>query len=329
MLSAPRAVARTRRCRYNLRLRLALLALIPLAAMAGPVEFGNAELARAFTGRGLNPRAFRIKTEVAADPPESYRIAPGLISGGDLRGLMYGLLEAAEQIRAAGRLRKAAAAPVLAIRGVRMLVKDADAPWFQSSEYWQTLFGSMARNRFNRFHLALPKLADDTGALRAIAKAAGEHGVDLVLGLWGALDGQPAAEMQAALGRLLSSCPSIRSVQVRAEPEAVLCAVRALQDTGRRMVLEVPAAGDGVMDSAANSGVPVRIARTYPGEAADEPRPPYFWEIVDARAPERILRRLAATRASGFELDLAAGPEGAAAIASLAWGRLGYDPQSK
>ena len=329
MLSAPRAVALASPCRYTRRLRLAWLALMPLAVMAGPVEFGNAELSRAFTERGLNPRAFRIKTELTADPPESYRIAPGLISGGDLRGLMYGLLEAAGQIRATGRLRKASAAPAVAIRGVRMLVKDADAPWFQSSEYWQTLFGSMARNRFNRFHLALPKLADDSGALRLIAQAASEHGVDLVLGLWGALDGQPAAEMQAALAKLLSSCPSIRSVQVRAEPEAVLGAVRALHDVGRRMVLEVPAESSSVAEAASTSGVLIRIARTYPGDAPDEPRPPYFWEIADTRAPERILRGLAATRTSGFELDMAAGPEGAAAIASLAWGRLGYDPQAK
>ena len=64
-----------------------MLAAAAAVVLAGPVEFGQAELDRAIAERGLNPRALRIKTEVAVDPPDSYHIAPGLITGGDLRGL--------------------------------------------------------------------------------------------------------------------------------------------------------------------------------------------------------------------------------------------------
>jgi hypothetical protein len=310
---------------------LLLVAAGVFTAAAGPVEFGSAELERACAGRGLNLRALRIKTEVAADPVESYRIAPGLVTGGDLRGLMYGLLEAADQIRATGHLRKAAGAPALAVRGVRMVVKDLDAEWFQSREYWPALFRSLARGRFNRFHLALPHLAAPSDTLRFITQTAAEFGVGFTLGLWGMADGQPVDEMQAALSEVLSACPSIRSVQVRMEPEAAMYAVRALRDAGRRLTLEAPSGATVIAGAAVSAGVPVRIACAYPGAAPDGPRAPFYWEIsreswANAQAVRGLVAKLAATRAAGFELDLPAGAEGAAAVPALAWGRLGYDP---
>ncbi|HVX66150.1 MAG TPA: hypothetical protein VHA11_06100 [Bryobacteraceae bacterium] len=310
---------------------LLVLAAGTVTAAAGPVEFGNAELERACAGRGLNPRALRIKTEVAADPPESYRIAPGLVTGGDLRGLMYGLLEAADQIRVSGRLRKAAGAPALAVRGVRMVVKDPGAEWFQSREYWPALFRSLALGRFNRFHLALTQLNVEADTLRFITGSAAEFGIDFTLGLWGAEEGQGAGQMQAALAKVLSECPSIRGVQVRMEAETALPAVRAVQDAGRRMTFEAPAEAAQIVAAAASAGVPVRIARAYPGAVPDGPRTPFYWELsrenwADPQTVRGTVAKLAATHAAGFELDLPAGPEGAAAVPALRWGLLGYDP---
>ncbi len=304
------------------------------AAGAGPVEFGSAELDRAIAARGLNPRLFRIKTEVATDPSESYRIAPGLITGGDLRGLMYGLLEAAEQVRLAGRLRKATGAPALAVRGIRMQVSEPGAEWLQSREYWPALFRNMVLGRFNRFHLALPRLSESTGTLRFITQTASEYGIDFTLGVWGGADTLPAEELQTALSAMLSACPSIRSVQVRLAPEAAMYAVRALRGAGRRVTLEVPAEAAAVAAAAGDAGVPVRIARSYPGDAPAAARYPYYWEISreaaeDGRSVAGIVNKFVAARAGGFEIDLPSGPEGAAAVPKLAWGRVGYDPLAK
>ncbi len=312
----------------------ALAGLIVLAAAmpaaAGAVEFGTAELERAFVERGLNPRAFRIHTQVSEDPSESYSIAPGLITGGDLRGVMYGLLAAAEQIRTSGRLSKAAASPALAIRGVRMAVKDLGAEWFQSREYWMGLFATLVRSRCNRFHLALPYLSAGEEALEVVTQAASEFGIDFTLGVWGETDGQPAAEFAASLTKVLSAFPTIRTVQVRVEDEAAMYAVRVLHDAGRRMTLEAPAKASTLPSAASSAGVPIRIAREYPDGTSAGTRLPFYWEISresygSTAAVSGLIARLIASGAGGFEIDLPPGPEGAAAAPELAWGRLGYD----
>ncbi|MGE5645258.1 MAG: hypothetical protein ACM336_05640 [Acidobacteriota bacterium] len=297
-----------------------LLAAAVAVIEAGPVEFGRAELDRAIEERGLNPRALRIKTEVAVDPPDSYRIAPGLITGGDLRGLMYGLLEAAAQIRAAGKLRKAAGEPALAVRGVRMSLDQLDA----GARDWRGLFEHLARNRFNRFNLVLPWPCGDTDALRLISEAAAEYGVDFTL----SLRGDANAEIEAALGKVLSACPSIRNVQLRLGEEAAAHAIRALGDAGRRVTLEAEAEAAAVSRAAVAAGLPVRIAAAYTEGAAAPLTRPFFWEIPpqslsDARAIRAVISKLIATGASGFEIEM---PEAGAAVEPL-WGRLGYDPK--
>ena len=120
-----------------------LLAVVAAAtALGGPVEFGIAELQRAIAARGLKPGVIRFNTEISADPPETYRIIPGRISGGDVRGLMYGLLEAAEQIRANGRLVSAKGAPATPLRGIRWFVhnRDLEERWYYSRDYWREFF---------------------------------------------------------------------------------------------------------------------------------------------------------------------------------------------
>src|SRR5579883_374506 len=95
-------------------IRLLTLAFLLAAALpAGPVDFGLNEYKSALAARNLK---WKIAYEVTSDPPESYRIEPykyggAHVTGGDLRGLMYGLLEAAEQIRTTGRLKQVHANP--------------------------------------------------------------------------------------------------------------------------------------------------------------------------------------------------------------------------
>ena len=61
---------------------------------------------------------------------------------------MYGLLEAASQIKATGRLTAAKAIAATRIRGVRISLQPADtqAEWFRSRTYWDDSFAAMARN---------------------------------------------------------------------------------------------------------------------------------------------------------------------------------------
>src|SRR5215831_16242749 len=76
---------------------LPVFILLVAASQAGPIDFGLSEYKAALAARNLK---WKIAYEVTPDPPDSYRIEPykfggAHVTGGDLRGLMYGLLEAA------------------------------------------------------------------------------------------------------------------------------------------------------------------------------------------------------------------------------------------
>ncbi len=188
-----------------------------LCVWAGPEEFGRAEIDRALAARGLKPGQVRFVTDVSAeDRPESYRILPGSISGGDLRGLMYGMFEAADQIRQYGRLIQARGEPATPIRGIRYFVHNADLEksWYFSHEYWTAFFQMLARNRFNRFNLVFAHQTEylappypfwvtvdefpevkargvsvaererNLDMLRFISQTAAEYAIDFTLGIW-------------------------------------------------------------------------------------------------------------------------------------------------
>jgi hypothetical protein len=331
-----------------------LLAILALASAvwAGPVEFGRAELDRAMAERRLSQQRLPIKTEVAVDPAESYRIAPGLVTGGDLRGLMYGLLEAADQIRRTGRLQRTEAAPGMAVRGARVVLGDfgGDLEWFRNREQWPVWFRLLALNRFNRFLLAVPDLGglvslpefpeaaahsgyeQNLETLRFISETAAEYGIDFTLGVWmpHAVDG---AYLHAALGKVLAACPAIRGVQLRMSAELATEAIRAIQETGRRATIEAPADAQAIAAAAAGAGLPVRLAAAYPGDARPGKGIELFWELGAQDVPaaahlDHFVNKLADAGGSGFEIDLAPGeiakgPEAAARFLPL--GRLAYD----
>lgn len=129
---------------------------------------------------------------------------------------MYGLLEAADEIRASGTLTPASGRPATPMRGIRVFLhnEDLERQWYFSRQYWDEYFAMLARNRFNRFNLvfahqtnylappypywiALPEfpqirvagLRDEQRSrnldmLRDISNAALEHGIDFTLGIW-------------------------------------------------------------------------------------------------------------------------------------------------
>lgn len=108
--------------------------------------------------------------EKPAGKPESFKIevlrnagkTKVTISGGDARGVMYGGLEAAEQIRMNGplSLRSKSAAPFLHVRAMKFnlplkgtgyMAKEDEQnnAWFYDLEYWDRFMRTMAYNRYN------------------------------------------------------------------------------------------------------------------------------------------------------------------------------------
>jgi hypothetical protein len=226
--------------------------LLAVCAFGGPVEFGKSELIAALEARGIAATKLRFTWEVTPDPPESYRIESNRISGGDLRGLMYGLLEAAEQIRTAGKLSTTQGRPAVPMRGIRVIVDSAAD--LDGDGYWLAFVRMLARNRFNRLHVVFGQDAAQlpTPKLRSISQFAADHGVEFTLGL-----DQP----DSVLGAVLHDCPAIRGVHIRTGPVSADL-LHALRESGRLMKLDVNAdlARQGIIKAAREAGVPLRVA---------------------------------------------------------------------
>ncbi len=115
----------------------------------------------------LKPAAISLPStpESLALAPFTHRSAPGLFAcAADPRGLMYALLELADQVQHAGnpietlRAQKAVTEqPSNAVRSIaRPFVSDVeDKPWFNDREMWPAYFSMLAAQRINRFQLAL------------------------------------------------------------------------------------------------------------------------------------------------------------------------------
>jgi hypothetical protein len=229
-------IAIRRGIRYPLGIGVALLAAG--AACAGPIDFGLAELNAAMAARNLKGKT---KAELSLDSPESFRIEPyssggAYITGGDVRGLMYGLLEAADQIRATGRFAKAHGEHAAALRGVHIEL-DADlerAP----EELWRSYFQMLARNRFNRAHIVFPRLTRPYRSPCVVSRAAADYAIDFTLGVQGEIS---ADEM----GVLLALCPSVRSVAVEPRSASHTAILQAVRLAGRLITVDMDGDGGG------------------------------------------------------------------------------------
>src|ERR1022692_420716 len=195
---------------------LAAILIVAIPSFAGPEEFGSAEFQRALAQRGLPPTASSLEKKLVSGKPECFTISGTSISASDKRGLMYAFLDAADQIRANGRVSNATGCPAVAIRGIRYFLHnhDLEQQWYYSRDYWDEYFAMLAHNRFNRFNLVfahqtdylappypfwlslpdfpeirVPGLSDEQRAknlemLQYISQAAADHGIDFTLGIW-------------------------------------------------------------------------------------------------------------------------------------------------
>jgi len=102
--------------------------------------------------------------------PEQFHIVPGnwsglnalLVSAGDIRGFVYGILELAEQVRFGGVAalhlkQEISDRPANRVRSVaRAFCSEIeDKPWFYSREFWQGYLDMLVSCRFNRFNFSL------------------------------------------------------------------------------------------------------------------------------------------------------------------------------
>jgi hypothetical protein len=310
----------------RLPISLLLSAAAACSTFAGPVDFGMAELNAAIAARDFKYKP-KIMAELDIEAPETFRIEPyaaggGHITGGDLRGLMYGLLEAAEQIRSTGRLKLTHQVPALALRGIR-IIANPEAAWFaavpQSDEFWNRYFAGMARDKFNRLEVTFESSPASSllPSLRSIAQTAAQYGVDFAIGL-GASDA-------SMIEHLLVSCPAVRAVVLH-RPEALPdppALLRILHQVARRVVLELPdtESASAFIDAASGEGTPLRLFSTFTGTAANpQPRDSY-WVMDPAQGSDTVN----AISGAGFEIVSPLDEQRRPELDSIAdWGRFGY-----
>ena len=153
----------------------------PIAA-SRPAQWALNELADSLATRGVGVHRYEharavpagdlcIMAHVAPGVPESLSIVPShvdgrpvLLAGGhDVRGLVYALLELADDVQNAHDPLNALAAresiverPANAVRSVARLFTSEveDKPWFNDREMWPRYLTMLAANRFNRFNLS-------------------------------------------------------------------------------------------------------------------------------------------------------------------------------
>jgi hypothetical protein len=247
------------------------------------VEFAQAELDSAMAERKLKSKN---QVDLNLDAPETFRIEPysiggAHITGGDLRGLMYGLLEAAEQIRATGHFTKIIGSPAASLRGVRIVLNAEleKAP----EEFWNAYFRMLARNRFNRAHVVFQRIEAPYRLPKLLSHSAAEYGIDFTLSVVGDASAEELAHM-------LILCPAVRGVALESlsERAAVFSALRV---AGRRVTLDLDGATaqPAVLQEALASGISVlRPAAAWPPsfevappiDAADAGAHSLFYEVM-------------------------------------------------
>ena len=266
-----------------MRLLSSLLLLATLAA-AGPVEFAQAELDSAMAQRKLK---WKNQVELSLDAPDTFRIEPysmggAHITGGDLRGLMYGLLEAAEQIRDSGHFTKTIGNPAASLRGVRIVMTpelEAGARGilelvFPHAGAEPLQPGARGSSRGSRRLTGLPQF---------LSRTAADYGIDFTLGIGGGVSAEE-------LAHVLIVCPSIRGVALE-DASAQAAVFSALRVAGRRVTLDLDGATaePAVLQAALAEGVPVlRPAAAWPPsfevappiDAANAEAHPVFYEVM-------------------------------------------------
>lgn len=223
--------------------------------LAAPAEYGLAQLERALGERGVElaratgvPSGRGVVVGVAASgsrmagwaAAERLTLAPGpealavkrlregeaellVFAGSDPVGLMYALLDAAEEVEKLGRdadwflsVREVSEKPANQLRQARLLLhhEKNEAAWYHDKGYWDWYLGTLSRDRFNglnlvfahqtpylapmfAWHFVVPEYPEVRGkgvtdedmarnleTLKYIAAECERRGIDFCVGIW-------------------------------------------------------------------------------------------------------------------------------------------------
>lgn len=345
-----------------------LLAMVVTGAQlcaAGPAEFGWAQLRKAAEERGIAARYLPLEADVSSTlKAESFEIQPARISGGDLRGVMYGLLEAAEQIRATGKVVKTKSEPVVLLRGVRLELEPAvfAEDWFHSRAFWSSYFAGLAQARINRLqlefaHPPFPYLmrlplfdgvsvenltpferGRNLDAIKQIAALAIDFAVDLAVGIRsfetpagvaGLTADRRVPYLRSALETMLADVHAIRALAVQAPPDLTEPIATAITSVGRLVTIESQgnpfhANWRAVQELAPHEAMPP-VASLTAGKTA------VLRKVAKSRFADpqyaRLAARCVALGATGIEVVVKPSfTEPDARMTHFVWGRLSYDP---
>jgi hypothetical protein len=265
---------------------LAALAVTLSVSAQTPIDFGRARLRGAVAAHNASPAIARINVEYSmALPQDAFWIQAGVIRGGSQRGIMYGLLEAAEQLSKRRALWQSKAAPRFEIRGARLRLSGEN--WRRTPEDWRALFAALSKCRFNRLAIEFDGLTESrVEALSAAAAIAQEYAMDLAVA--------PGEIDSALLARLLSASPSFRAAA--ADAASAFGALEVLAAAGRYIALEIDAADEALRKEADKRRVPLRTIGRAAGSLW---RAPAGQPITD-----RTFDALEAAGAAGFEIPL-------------------------
>jgi hypothetical protein len=256
------------------------------ARAQGPVDFGLAELHRVIEERGLNPKSCQVAVEYSLVlPADGFQIQGQIVRGGSRRGVMYGLLEAADQLREHKALGAVKATPRFEIRAARL--RASDEVLARPEREWRELFTELARARFNRLRLDVRELtAERSLRLARIAPLAEEHAVDLALKLE-TIDAP-------ILLKLLGESIVFKAVQVPGAAAAM--ALTTLSEAGRFVTLDL--AADEQTADLKKQAQELRVPLLALSSSVSGPAP-HVW-LAALTGPES-LDALAAGGAAGFE----------------------------
>lgn len=319
-----------------MQLSIRVITFLTLASLgyAGPPDFGKQELRSAIGDRHL---LFSIETELNLNQPETFVITPVgstsiRVSGGDLRGLMYGLIDASEQVRSGGNVVRKTGEPGFRVRSVRIAPSEAEliAQGFYSSDRWMKIFEILARNRINRLTFSLPVEHVEYDRLRFLSRLGQDYGVDLNVGL------RPPAGSRvtsAQIRKLLDEVVLIRGVQLDVGREPVdyfrTTVFPAIQQTGRRVTVDLRGAEmrPDVIRASQAAGVAILVAGRNSASGLEEPyySPVTVMSTADQSDVASKLAALSSASATGFELDLNGSNLENYERIYAEWGRAGYD----
>ena len=231
-----------------------------LAPAQSPVDFGLQEVRRVLAERGSSTKAALPEVEYStALPADGFQIKSGIVAGGSRRGVMYGLLEAADQLLERSAITNLKATPRIQIRGAWL--RASDLLLERSDREWGRLFEGLAQARFNRLRLDLPSLdAARVARLTAIARVAEAHAVDLAVGL---------QTVDSALVLKLFGSSIVFKAVCPPSSEA-MAAILALSEVGRYATVDLPASAytPEIRQEAAEQHVPLRLLSDLPTASA-------------------------------------------------------------